>query len=102
MSVHDEARELVFYKNPTERKRLEEYIAKQEAKDNKPTKEEIVQRFKFEFGWDVTFNQTNDQIRFTCNTNVVLVEYEYGKIFYARTVSPKLAMMIAKFYGTNL
>lgn len=35
--THDEARELVFYKNPTERRRLEEYISQQEkiAKDTK-------------------------------------------------------------------
>jgi len=102
MSKHDEARELVFYKNPTERRLLEKYISEQEAKDNKPTKEDIINRFKFEFGWNVRFNQTNDQILFADSDKVILVEYEYGKITYSKSISPKLAIMIAKFYGTNL
>jgi hypothetical protein len=31
MSKHDEARELVFYKNPDERRRLEKYISDMES-----------------------------------------------------------------------
>jgi hypothetical protein len=68
----------------------------------KPTKEDIVTRYKFEFGWNVRFNQTNDQILFVDSDKVILVEYEYGKITYSKSVSPKLAMMIARFYGAKL